>query len=103
MKKIRRSAAILLVSLAALFMTACGNGSDNTDNGTTTQGTAAESSAGEQGRTESETGGVIDGLMDDVERGAEDLTREPESSGRDQESDNGATDESRQKAAPNNE
>ena len=118
MKKIRKSAGLLLLILTMMFsMTACfGGGSDNGGSGTgdqqntqqqntdqqsqqqktdqqsqqqntqqqntqqqTTQGQGQDGSAQQESST-----GVIDGLMDDVSQGMDDMTGETRSSAADE-------------------
>lgn len=107
MKKIRISFCILLLSLMVAGLAGCSN-RDNANQGTTGgRTTQAETSAGQtgsgaagqsggsgmessgssnssgSGQNESSTG-VIDGLMDDVENGVNDLTGETSSAAADE-------------------
>ncbi len=102
MKKIRIAACVMMLALVMLCMTGCGD-KNNSGQGSTAQTTTSASSesgsttggmdqtgqnaggseSGSTGSTgssnaagtnESTSGGVIEGLVDDVERGVDDLT-----------------------------
>lgn len=74
MKKIKKYALSVLLAFAACMMTACG-GSDH--NATSSESTAQTTVGGETGtdRTDgthqTESTGVIDGMIDDVESGVD--------------------------------
>lgn len=106
MKRIRITCCMLFLVLAFSSLTGCGNRNDMNSNGTTAQtqsGAETVPSSGETGgagmtggnggtttnggtenggsptgatRAGEETGGVINGLMNDVERGVENITGE---------------------------
>lgn len=101
MKKIRFAVCVMMLALAMFCMTGCGN-KDNSGQGSSSQTTTSSSkesgstsggtdqtggntegsssengtagSTGSSGANESGSGGVIEGLVDDVERGVDDLT-----------------------------
>lgn len=83
MKKIRKSVGILLLSFMLMTsLTACG--SSGSDRGTAdTTPSASEGTQSTQNRetmTDEGTGGVIDGLVNDMERGAEAITGDEKNS-----------------------
>lgn len=102
MKKIRLAVCVMMLAVAMLCMTGCGN-RDNTMEGTTAQMTTSAdresmgttggmdetggamgntmentSESGMTGTNEGTSAGVIEGLVDDVERGVDDMTGERE-------------------------
>lgn len=88
MKNCRQYVLALLMTAAVLSVTACGSREDDTNNvpDQTTAGTTAGTSAGtaetsgSRAETSDEAGdattGVIDGMMDDVKQGVDDLMGE---------------------------
>lgn len=81
MKKIRKSAGILLLFLMlTVSLTACGSSGSDRGTADTTQ-SATEGTQSTQSRetmADESTGGVIDGLVNDMERGAEEMTGDGE-------------------------
>ena len=84
MKKIRLSVVVFLMAMTMVTLTACGDNSSSAQQTTTaqeTQTTSGTSAAGTAGTTSGtattaaeSSCGVINGIIDDVEQGVNDMT-----------------------------
>ncbi len=79
MKKIKMSTFIFLMAIAVFALTACTNrGSSSTQQSSGSTQESSSTAGGAQDSTQSPesggTGGMIDGLIDDVDQGVRDMT-----------------------------